>query len=67
MAFNRGDLLISKYPTIHRMRSGSWGTERVDMALVIGCSARDPEYVDALLGERIVIIKIDDYVKVVPR
>lgn len=37
------------------------------MALVIGCSARDPEYVDALLGERIVIIKIDDYVKVVPR
>lgn len=63
-----GDLLAGnykgKYAPVYDVR---WGTEIVDPLLVIGCSARDQEYVYGLLGERIVLIKIDDFVKVISR
>lgn len=66
-----GDLLAGnyegKYAPVYDVRRRMWGTEIVDPLLVISCSVRDQEYVYGLLGERIVIIKIDDFVKVISR
>lgn len=66
-----GDLLAGgvydeNYAAVYDVRRGSWGTERVNLLLVIGCDVRDLDYVYALHGERIVIVRTDD-MKVVSR
>jgi hypothetical protein len=65
-----GDLLTVRYDgnyaAVYDVRRGTWGSEIVDLLLVIGSDERDLGYVYVLHGERILIVNTDD-MKVVSR